>query len=363
LDLTHSRFRPWIGVQPQVVAKTVKSAESFNSAKDCTTPTGLIMLERIDEAFGSLISVANKTSVLSSRTLDKMAGDNRCFLKCENFQRTGSFKFRGAYNAVRALNAEERRNGIVTHSSGNHAQALALAGSLFGVHTTVVMPTNSSPVKIDATRSYGAEVILCEPSEEARERSVKAIVESERRTLIHPFDNRNVIAGQGVVALELLKEIGDLQSLFVPIGGGGLISGCAIAGKGTKKVEKIIGVEPEQADDAFRSFYSDSGKIIKTTPRTIADGLRTSLSNLTFGFIREFIDEIVTVSEQEIISAMKFLWERMKIVVEPSGAVSLAGLLKHPPSSHGNKVGIIISGGNIDLSDFFRIYITKVGAK
>jgi len=311
-------------------------------------------LKDIERAHERIKNIVNNTSVLTSRTLDKMVGAN-VFVKCENFQRIGAFKFRGVSNKLLQLSADEKAKGVVTHSSGNHAQAVALASSLLGIKSVIVMPENAPPVKIDATRGYGAEIVRCASNVKAREETCQNLVDKHGYTLVHPYDDDQIIAGAGTAALELIKEVGDLDYMFCPVGGGGLLSGTSVATKGLCPDSKVIAVEPERADDAYRSFKD--GKLHPSAyPDTIADGLRTSLSKRTFKIIRENVDEIITVSEKEIIDAMKFLWMRMKIVVEPSGAVPIAGVIKMARSIKNKNIGVIISGGNIDLDDFFSKY-------
>jgi len=318
----------------------------------------LIGLKDVQKAGRLLEGIANRTPVITSRTLDRISGA-KVYLKCENFQRTGSFKFRGAYNALSQLSAEERRAGVVTHSSGNHAQALALAAAAAGVRAKIVMPSGSSPVKREAVKGYGAEVITCENSLKSREETAGALVASEGLALIHPYNNERVMAGAGTAALELCEEVGELDFLLAPVGGGGLLSGTAAAAKGLFPGVTVWGVEPKGADDACRSFRS--GKIVpQTDPRTIADGLRTSLGSLTFEVIGKLVDDIVLAEEEEILETMRFLWERMKLVVEPSGAVSLVPVLKGKlPGDRNCKIGVIISGGNLDLKRFFEGYLNK----
>jgi len=288
---------------------------------------------------------------MTSSTLNEIT-ESECFLKCENFQKTGAFKFRGAFNALSQLSPKQKKKGVITHSSGNHAQALALAGKLLEVKVVVVMPENAPPAKVAATRGYGAEVIFCGSQPTDREKAVAPLIERHGYTLIHPYNDLKIIAGAGTAAYELIKEAGELDYVFGPVGGGGLISGTAIATKELFPSSKVIGVEPKNADDAYRSLKA--GKIIpQKNPNTIADGLRTSLGSNTFRIIREKVDQIITVSEEEIVDAMRFIWERMKLVVEPSGAVSLAGVLSKQIDLQSKRVGIIISGGNIDLADFF----------
>ena len=308
-------------------------------------------LKDVENAYDRIKNLINKTSVLTSRTLNKMTGAN-VFVKCENFQRVGAFKFRGVSNKLLQLTDEEREKGVVTHSSGNHAQALALASSILNIKSTIVMPKNAPIIKVDATKEYGAKIVKCDNNVKSREETCQNLVEKYDYTMVHPYDDDQIIAGAGTAALELIKEIGDLDYIFCPVGGGGLLSGTSIATKGLCPKSKVIAVEPEMADDAYRSFRD--GKLYPSLyPDTIADGLRTSLCERTFKIIQENVDEIITVSEKEIIDAMKFLWTRMKIVVEPSGAVSVAGVLKIKEKIKDKKVGVIISGGNIDLDAFF----------
>ncbi|MFW9914917.1 MAG: threonine/serine dehydratase [Candidatus Thorarchaeota archaeon] len=311
-------------------------------------------LKDIQDAYARIASLINKTPIMTSRTLDDLV-NAKIFLKCENFQRGGAFKFRGACNAILQLSKEEKENGIIAHSSGNHAQAVALASSLLGVKAVIVMPNNAPGVKVAATKGYGAEIVFSGNSLDNRIMVVNELISQHGYTLIHPYDNENVIAGAGTAVLEFLgdiKEKGGLDIVFCPIGGGGFISGTSIAFKGLSADSKVIGAEPEIANDAYRSFKS--GNLLKNVNiGTIADGLRTSLSERTFRIIQENVDDIVTVSENEILKAMRFLWERMKLVVEPSGAVPLAALLSNKVDVENRQVGIMISGGNIDLDRFF----------
>jgi threonine dehydratase len=315
-------------------------------------------LKDVERAHERIKDIVNKTSVLTSRTLNQMVMAN-VFVKCENFQRVGAFKFRGVSNKLLQLSVEEKAKGVVTHSSGNHAQAVALASSILGIKSVIVMPENAPPVKINATRDYGAEIVRCASNVKAREETCQNLVGKHGYTLVHPYDDDQIIAGAGTAALELIKEVGDLDYMFCPVGGGGLLSGTSVATKGLCPNSKVVAVEPEQADDAYRSFKD--GKLYPSAyPDTIADGLRTSLSKRTFKIIRENVDEIITVSEKEIIDAMKFLWMRMKIIVEPSGAVPIAGVIKMARSIKNKNIGVIISGGNIDLEDFFNKYYMEL---
>lgn len=315
----------------------------------------MVGIQDIYDAHERIRDYALWTPVMTSSTIDKMT-DCQVFFKCENFQRVGAFKFRGALNTVSQLTEEERERGVIAHSSGNHAQALALAASLSGIKATIVMPKNSPQVKVNATRGYGAEIVFCENSTESRVQVANELVEMHNYVLVHPYNDERIVAGAGTAALELIEEVEELDYIFAPVGGGGLLSGTSIATKGLCPEAQVIAVEPANADDAFRSFRD--GKIYPSVnPDTIADGLRTQLSEVTFRIIKQYVDSIITVSEEEIIDAMKLLWERMKLVVEPSGAVSLAGLLKMKDGINDKRVGVIISGGNIDLTEFFSTFL------
>lgn len=314
----------------------------------------MVAFKDIEDAYERIKDKIVKTPVMTSTTVDRLTGCEVHF-KCENLQRVGAFKFRGALNTLIQLGEDEREQGVIAHSSGNHAQAVALAASMLDIKATIVMPRNSSQVKVNATRGYGAKVVFCEPTIQARETTTDSLVEKHGFTFVHPFNNPSIIAGAGTAAFEFIQEVGSLDYIFAPVGGGGLLSGTSIATKGLCPEAKAIGVEPENADDAFRSF-NEKRLIPSIDPDTIADGLLTSLGDITFRIILDHVDEIVTVSEGEIISSMRTLWERMKLVVEPSGAVSLAGLLKKSGAIRGSRVGVVISGGNVDLADFFRRY-------
>jgi threonine dehydratase len=316
------------------------------------------MLEKVEEAYNGIKREINLTPVVTSTTLNKIVEAN-CYFKMENYQRTGSFKIRGALNAVTNLSEENKSRGVTTHSSGNFAQALSLASTMAKVKATVVMPENAPKIKVDATKGYGAEVVFCGTKTGDREEATQELIDKFGYTLIHSSNDMDIIYGQSTATYELIKEVGDLDYVFAPCGGGGLLSGTAIAAKSLCPEAKVIGVEPKNADDAFRSFRD--GKIYPSiNPDTIADGLKTSLGSHTFRVIRKYVDEIITVSEEEIIEAMEFLWSRMKHVVEPSGAVSLAGVLSNKINIKQKKVGIIISGGNIDLTTFFEILKSKI---
>lgn len=311
----------------------------------------MVGLQDVYDAHERIRDYALWTPVMTSSTIDTLT-DCQVFFKCENFQRVGAFKFRGAFNTVLQLTEEEQKKGVIAHSSGNHAQALALAASLSGVKATIVMPKNSPQVKVNATRGYGAEIVFCENSTESRVQVANDLIAKHDYVLIHPYNDERIIAGAGTAAMELIEEVEELDYVFAPVGGGGLLSGTSISTKGLCPESVVIAVEPENADDAYRSFRD--GKIYPSVnPNTIADGLRTQLGEVTFRVIQEFVDSIITVSEEEIVEAMRLLWERMKMVVEPSGAVSLAGLLKMKDELNDKRVGVIISGGNIDLTEFF----------
>ncbi len=314
----------------------------------------MMELSDIREAYDRIKGNIVKTPVMTSTTIDGMTGCE-VYFKCENFQRVGAFKFRGSFNTVSQLTKDERKRGVIAHSSGNHAQALALAARILGVHATIVMPQNSPAVKVAATKGYGAEVVFCENTTESRASVANELVETHGFTLVHPYNDHRIIAGAGTAALEFIEEVGQLDYIFCPVGGGGLLSGTSIASKGLCPNSKVIAVEPQNADDAYRSFKAN--KIFPSVnPNTIADGLRTQLGELTFEVIKKHVDDIILVTEQEILDSMRLFWERMKLVVEPSGAVALAGLLKMSEGFSDYKIGVIISGGNIDLSEFFEIY-------
>lgn len=302
------------------------------------------MLQETHERIRSYI---HHTPVLTNTTLNNLVGASLYF-KCENFQKMGAFKMRGASNAIACLSEKERENGVVTHSSGNFAQAVALAAKLQHTKAYIVMPNNAPKVKIEAVKGYGGEVILCPPTLEDREKFARQIMEEKGAQFLHPSNQKEVIDGQGTAALELFDEIDGLDFIVTPLGGGGLLAGTALAAKEVKPTCKVIGVEPENADDGFRSFHS--GKIeSNVTTITIADGLKTQLGDVNLPIIRSHVSEIMLVSEEEIKVAMRLIWERMKIVVEASSAVALAGVMKNPERFKDRKVGIIISGGNVDL--------------
>jgi threonine dehydratase len=307
----------------------------------------LLTLEDIKKAYSRIKPFINKTPVLGSSYLNSLSGAELYF-KCENFQKVGAFKFRGATNAVLSLSKDELIKGVATHSSGNHAAALALAAKNAGINAFIVMPDNALKIKKNAVKDYGGIITFCEPTLEARESTLEKIVEQTGANFIHPYDNEKIIVGQGTACLELLDELKDIDTIIAPVGGGGLLSGTSISAKGINKNIRVIAAEPKNADDAFRSFYS--GKFIPSeNPNTLADGLLTSLSDLTFSIIKQNVDQIITVSEIEIIDAMRLVWERMKIIIEPSSATVLAVVLANKEKFKNKKIGLIISGGNVDL--------------
>ena len=291
---------------------------------------------------------AHRTPVMTSRMVDERTGA-KVFFKCENLQRIGAFKFRGAYNAMSRLPDEERRRGVLAYSSGNHAQAVALAGKELGIRVVIVMPQDAPPVKIEATRGYGAEVVLYDKRKEVREEVAEKTARERGLTMIPPFDHPHVIAGQGTAAKELIEDAGRLDYLFVPVSGGGLISGCAVAASHLSPGCKVIGVEPEAGDDATRSFRTKTLQSCHN-PDTIADGARThQLGKLTFPLVLRYVSGMLTVSDAELARATLYLWERMKIIVEPTGALGAAGLFERGLPVAGKRVGVILSGGNVDL--------------
>jgi threonine dehydratase len=309
--------------------------------------TGAPNFEAIRAAHRRIAPHIHRTPVVTSASLDEIAGA-QLFFKCENLQKTGSFKIRGATNAIFSLTDEEALHGVVAPSSGNHAAAMALAARWRGIPAYIVMPSNSSAAKMRAVESYGGKITLCEPNMASRENTCAEVMRKTGAHLVHPYDDARVIAGQGTAALELLEEIGDLDVVITPASGGGLLSGTAIAAKGMRPGIRLVGGEPRNADDAYRSLAS--GKIqAAAQSETMADGLRATLSPLTFSILQSLVDEISLVSEEEIVSAMLLLWERTKLVVEPSGAVAAAPALNRRVRAEGKKIGIILSGGNLDL--------------
>ncbi|MDZ7757037.1 threonine ammonia-lyase [Rhodohalobacter sp.] len=303
----------------------------------------------IEAAHKRIQPQAHRTPVLTSSYFNGKTGAS-LFFKCENFQKIGAFKFRGAFNAISRLSEAEGKKGIVTHSSGNHAQAVALASGMNGYSATIVMPENAPKVKVNAVRDYGAEIIFCKNTTEARESAAQKVIDETGATFIHPYNHPDVIAGQGTAAKELLEDHPDLDIIMAPVGGGGLISGTAIWAKHISPDIKVIGAEPKWADDAYRSFKSGQIEPVLRTD-TVADGLRTSLGELTFQAIQTNVDDIVTTSEDVIIQTMRDIWERMKIIIEPSCAVPLAAIIENKMAIDQLKIGIILTGGNVDLEN------------
>lgn len=306
-------------------------------------------IEDIYRAGGRIKDKARITPVLSSSNINKITGAE-IFFKCENFQKVGAFKFRGATNAIMSIDETDLKKGVATHSSGNHAQALALAAKEMEIPATIVMPNNSPKVKKEAVKSYGAEIIFCEPTLQAREETLNKVIEEKGSTFIHPYDNYDIICGQATASMELIREIGNLNIVMTPVGGGGLLAGTASFVKSFSTNTEVYAAEPAGADDAYKSFKK--GEIVPSkNPNTICDGLLTSLGELNFFIIQKLVDDILTVEDDIIIKAMKLIWERMKVIVEPSAAVPLAVILQHPNKFKGKKVGIILSGGNVDLDN------------
>jgi threonine dehydratase len=302
----------------------------------------------VARAAARLEGIAHRTPVLTSRTLDGQVGA-RVFLKCENLQRMGAFKFRGAYNAIARLDQAERGRGILAYSSGNHAQAIALASRLLGASATIVMPGDAPLPKRRATEAYGARVVPYDPRTEDREEVARRLQAEGDPVLIPPFDHVDVIAGQGTAARELFEEVGPLDVLLTPCGGGGLLSGSALAAAALSPGCRVIGVEPENGDDATRSFRTGTLQTVRH-PDTIADGARTpSLGRLTFPLVRRHVADMATVSDEDLLHTLRFLWERMKLVVEPTGALGLAAVYRHRLDVSGGRIGVIISGGNADV--------------
>ena len=308
-----------------------------------------VTYDDVEAAARLLEGVAHRTPVATSRLFDSLTGAE-VFFKCENLQRMGAFKFRGAYNALSQLSADERRRGVVAFSSGNHAQAVALSGQLLGVPAVIVMPADAPAVKVAATRAYGAEVVFYDRAAgQSREQFAARIAGERGSALIPPFDHAHVIAGQGTAAKELIEDVGALDDLYVPTGGAGLLSGSALAATHLSPGIRVIGVEPAAGDDAARSFRTKTLQRVEN-PQTIADGARTqSLGSLTFPLVLRHVGDIITVTDDEIVAAMRFLWERMKLVVEPTGALAAAGVMSGRIPVRDRRVGIILSGGNVDL--------------
>ena len=334
----------------------MKDTPNFIQVDSGNCPVGF---EDVQKAADRIASHIHRTPVLTCKTIDQHVGAN-VFFKCENFQKSGAFKFRGAVNAIAQLSPEELERGVVTHSSGNHAGALAAAAQIFGTRASIVMPSNSSQIKKVAVRGYGGHITECQPNLSSRESVAEQVRKETGSVMIPPFDHAHIIAGQGTAAMEFLQQVPQLEAIIAPIGGGGLMSGTCIAARALNQRILVLGAEPKGADDAFRS--KQSGKFIpQISPNTISDGLRTSLGELTWPFVRDRVDEIGLADDDETIDAMKMFWERTKVIIEPSSAVPLAAILKRKlralseidadgsvPNSVKN-IGIIISGGNVDL--------------
>ena len=307
-------------------------------------------IDDIRAAAGRIKGVGHRTPILTSQTMDEMAG-RKLFFKCENLQKVGAFKLRGGWNAVSMLTDEEAANGVCTHSSGNHAQAVAFSAMKRGITSYIVMPNNVPDVKLDAVKGYGANITLCEPTLEARKKTLEEIAKKTGAQVVHPFNNPNVIAGQGTAALEMIEDLRTLDAIIAPIGGGGLMSGTCIATRSLLPETKLFGAEPAGADDAYHSLKE--GKIMpQTNPDTICDGLLTSLGEYTWNILKDHLEAIYTVTDDEVINAMRLIWERMKIIIEPSSATAVAVALKSEfKALEGlEKVGIILTGGNVELS-------------
>ncbi len=309
--------------------------------------------QTIEQAHSRITPFIHRTPVLTSAGIDEMAGC-KLFFKCENFQKIGAFKARGAMNAALSLSEDDLQKGVATHSSGNHAQALARAAKMLGVKSFIVMPRTSPEIKKRGVRGFDGEIFECEPTLQARESTLAEVIKKTGATEIHPFNNYEVIAGQATTAKEFFEDIADLDVILAPVGGGGLLSGTALAAKYFSPGTSVIAAEPAGADDAYRSLQS--GKIEPSQSNSIADGLLTSLGDKTFPIIREHVKEVITVSDPDIISAMRLIWERMKIIVEPSCAVPLAAVLNSREKFLGKRVGIILSGGNVDLDRALKLF-------
>ncbi|PKQ60634.1 serine dehydratase [Labilibaculum filiforme] len=307
-----------------------------------------ITKENLLETHARIKPFIHRTPVLSSQLINEIAGAE-IFFKCENFQKMGAFKMRGATNAILQLSEVEKEFGVATHSSGNFAQAIALAAKTQGIKAYIVMPSNAPEIKKTAVKGYGGEIIECIPTLEARETSLNEVVNKTGAIFLHPYNDYQVIEGQASAAMELIEEYADLDAIFAPVGGGGLLSGTALAAFHFSPNTKVIGAEPMGADDAWQSIQK--GEIVpQTNPKTIADGLLTSLGDKTFPIIQQHVEEIIRVEEKEIVAAMRIIWERMKIIAEASSAVALAAVLKNKKKYQGQKIGIILSGGNVELS-------------
>ncbi|MBT1703029.1 threonine ammonia-lyase [Chryseosolibacter indicus] len=314
----------------------------------------MITRQSIIDAHERIRPYVHRTPVITSQSIDDIAGC-KIFFKCENLQKVGAFKARGAMNAALSLSEEERKKGIATHSSGNHAQAIARAGKVLGVKSYIVMPRTAPAIKKKGVQGYGGEIFECEPTLEARESTLADVIKKTGAHEIHPFNNYDVITGQATTAKELFEEQNNLDVIIAPVGGGGLLSGTAMATKYFSPSTLVYAAEPEGADDAYRAMQS--GKIEKSQANSIADGLLTALGEKNFPIIKENVKAVITVSDQEIIEAMRLIWERMKLIVEPSGAVPLAAVLKSKEEFAGKKVGVIFSGGNVDLEKVTKLFI------
>ncbi len=308
----------------------------------------LLSREEIEQAHERVRAYAHRTPVMTSSTFDERFGA-KLFFKCENFQKIGAFKFRGGINALSQLSAEELARGVVTFSSGNHAQAISLAAKLLGTRAWIVMPRTSPKVKVAAVRDYGAEIVFCEPEIESREKAAAELIEQTGAVLVHAFNDRRIIAGQGTAAKELFEDVPGLDLVVAPTGGGGLVSGTALCAHHFSPSTRVIAAEPALADDAYRSMEAGSIQPAVSPPQTIADGLLTQLGDLTFAVFRRHVDRVVLVEEDEIVAAMRLVWERMKMIIEPSAAVAFATILSGKLEVRGLRVGIIVSGGNVDL--------------
>jgi len=340
----------------RAVQAEVRSASVGSEGEDMELETARrVGFEDVEAAAVRLKGVAHRTPVATSRTLDDRLSA-RLFLKCENLQRAGAFKFRGAYNAIAKLTPAERQRGILSYSSGNHAQAIGLASRLLGTSATVVMPQNAPAAKRHATEGYGTRIVAYDPAREKREDVADRLRREGDPVMIPPYDHADVIAGQGTAAKELVEEVGELDLLLVCCGGGGLLSGSALAARALSPRCRIVGVEPELADDATRSFRTGVLQTV-SNPETIADGARTpSLGTLTFPLVRQNVDDMATVSDDDLVRAMRFVWERMKLVVEPTGVLGLAAALGGRVDVRGKRVGVILSGGNVDLAYALELF-------
>ena len=309
----------------------------------------MIELSEIRKARSRIKPFIHRTPVLTSLSLNKMI-DSELYFKCENFQKSGSFKIRGAANTVLQLNSQELEKGVVTASSGNHGAALSMVVSRLGITPIVVMPNNTPKVKVDNVKRNGGKVVWCEPNQVSREKILDDIIKQTNSILVHPYNDKRIIEGQGTVALEFLEQCPDLETIVSPVSGGGLLSGTICSVKNLNKTIKIYGAEPKEADDTFRSMKSGTIQVNQST-NTICDGLRAQIGTITFPIIKDNVEGILTIEEQDIIDSMKLIWETMKIIVEPSCAITLAAILKNKEIFQGKKVGLIISGGNVDLKN------------